>query len=266
MLSMYSNPIYSRIYIIVGASRGLGASLVNECLNRGFKVIGIGRTHENKIEKIEKWRNTGIFNYIQTDIGESSSVDIMKSAVNMCSDKPVCVIFNAAVIEPDVGPDRNLMFNLFKKINRTGVDGFGNMLESFSNHLMSYGHMLVGISSISAWVPPAGGNKIAYPASKAYLDMALRSLRQLWDRRLHIMTVHLGHIGGEGSWIVPKYDAVAQRIVDATLRRRPPESICMSAAYCGSYTIMRIMPDRAISKIVGIIKSVLQLISKEKKL
>ena len=256
----------SMYIIIVGASRGLGASLVSECLNRGLRVIGIGRTKENNIERIALWKKTGLFNYVQADIGESSSVNIMKSAVDMCGGNPVCIIFNAAVIEPDVGPDGNLMFDLFRKVNRTGVDGFGNTLEAFSNYLISQGRMLVGISSISAWAPPVGGNKIAYPASKAYLDMALRSLRQLWDRRIHIMAVHLGHIGGKGSWLVPKYDAVAQKIVKATLRKRPPESICMSAAYCSSYTILRIMPDRGISKIVGIIKSLLKLMSKEKKI
>jgi len=195
--------MHSRIYIIVGASQGLGASLVRECLNRGLKVIGMGRTREEKIGEIEKWRNTGLFNYIQADIGEPSSVDIMKSAVNMCYGSPVCIIFNAAVIEPDVGHDGCLKIDVFKSINRTGVDGLNHVLQVFEKYLTSHGGMLVGISSISAWVPPIGGNKVAYPASKAYLDMALRSLRQLWDRRIHIMIVHLGHIGGAGSWLVP---------------------------------------------------------------
>lgn len=263
---MYSNHLQGMIYIIVGASRGLGASLVGECLNRGLRVIGVGRTDENNIEKIALWKKTGLFNYVQADIGETSFVNIMKSAVDTCGGNPVCIIFNAAVIEPDVGPDGSLIFDLLRKVNRTGVDGFGNTLEAFSNYLIAHGHMLVGISSISAWVPPVGGNKIAYPASKAYLDMALRSLRQLWDRRIHIMTVHLGHMGGKGSWLVPNYDIVARKIIKATFRKRPPESICMSAAYCSSYTILRMMPDRSISRIVGIIKNLLKLISKEKKL
>jgi len=248
------------IYIIVGASRGLGASLVGRCLEEGLEVIGIGRTDENSVVSIADWRKTGRFKYVQADIAEPSSVSIMKSIVGADKENPTCVIFNAAVIESDVDDNGNLMFDIFKRVNRTGIDGFMHVLEAFGNYLTSQKGMLVGISSISAWVPPIGGNKIAYPASKAYLDMALSSLRLLWGRRVHIMTVHLGHVGGKGSWFVPKYDAVAEKIVDSTLCKRPPESICMSNFYCFTYRFLRILPDRIISNIIEAIKGLLNYI------
>ena len=241
-------------YIIVGASRGLGASLVNSCLKNGLRVVGIGRTSENAINDILTWRQTGRFKYIQADIGESSSVNIMRSIIGMCEDKPVCVIFNAAVIDSDVGDDGKLMFDMFTKVNRTGIDGFVHTLEAFEDYLISCGGMLVGISSISAWLPPSKGNKVAYPASKAYLDMALRSLRLLWHKRVYLMTVHLGHMSVEGSWLIPRYDKMADKIIQATLSCRPPESICMSALYCIVYGILRRMPDRFVSNMVELIK------------
>lgn len=241
-------------YIIVGASRGLGASLVNSCLKNGLRVVGIGRTSENAINDILTWRQTGRFKYIQADIGESSSVNIMRSIIGMCEDKPVCVIFNAAVIDSDVGNDGKLMFDIFTKVNRTGIDGFVHTLEVFEDYLISCGGMLVGISSISAWLPPSKGNKVAYPASKAYLDMALRSLRLLWHKRVHLMTVHLGHMSGDGSWFVPRYDRVADKIIKATLLRMPPESICISVLYCIAYGILRRMPDRFVSNMVELIR------------
>jgi NAD(P)-dependent dehydrogenase (short-subunit alcohol dehydrogenase family) len=247
-------------YIIVGASRGLGASLVGKCLEEGLEVIGIGRTHEATIDSIACWRYTGRFKYVQADIAEPSSVDVIKAIIGMCKGNPICVIFNAAVIEPDVDNDGNLKFDVFKNINRTGIDGFTHVLEAFGNHLTSQEGMLVGISSISAWVPPIGGNKIAYPASKAYLDMVLRSLRLLWDKRVHIMTVHLGHIGGGGSWFVPNYDAVAQKILDSTRCSQPPESICMSTFYCFAYRFLRILPDRIISNAIEAMKGLLNYI------
>lgn len=250
--------MHESIYIIVGASRGLGASLVSKYLEKRLRVFGIGRSGEDTIEKMAVWKETGRFRYIQTDIGEAASVSIMKSIIDMCEGSPLCVIFNAAVIESDVDDDRKIKFDTFKKVNLTGINGFGHTLEAFADHLTKYGSMLVGISSISAWFPPVGGNKIAYPASKAYLDMALRSLRLLWERRVHVMTVHLGHIGGKGSWFVTEYDVVAQKIVEATLSHRPPKSICKPAFYCFVSSIMRMMPDRFISGVAGIVKGLLK--------
>ena len=263
---MNSGSARKGVYIVVGASRGLGASLVSKCLEKGLEVIGTGRTDEGSIQGITEWKRTGRFRYIQADIGEPASVDVMKSVISVCNRSPVCVIFNAAVIEPDVEKNGNLMFDVFKKVNRTGINGFTHVLEAFESYLTSYGGMLVGISSISAWVPPIGGNKVSYPASKAYLDMALRSLRLLWGRRVHVMIVHLGHIGGSGSWLVPKYDDVAQKIIGSTLSSRPPENICMSTFYCFTYRVMRMLPDRVISSTVGIMKGFLNYISGEKAL
>lgn len=263
---MHSNTMQRMIYIIVGASRGLGASLVSRCLKEDLEVIGIGRTDEKSVVSITDWRKSGRFKYVHADIADPSSVNIMKSIVKLYEGNPVCVIFNAAVIGHDVDDNGNLMFDVFKNVNSTGINGFTHVLEAFGSHLISYGNMLVGISSISAWVPPIGGNKIAYPASKAYLDMALRSLRLLWGSRVHIMTVHLGHIGGSGSWFVPKYDDVARRILDSTLSSRLPESVCMSAFYCFSYKILRMLPDKVISDAIKAVKGLVNYISHRKAL
>jgi len=58
----------NKLYVIVGASRGLGVSLVGKCLAKGQMVVGIGRTDENAIEKTATWNKTGRFRYIQVDI------------------------------------------------------------------------------------------------------------------------------------------------------------------------------------------------------
>ncbi len=237
-----------RIYIVIGASRGLGASLVANYLKEGARVIGVSRTGEDGIENIADWKKTGRFSYVQVDIAEPTSVDIMKSIAETCGKSPICVIFNAAVIGSDVGKDGRINFDVFRKVNFTGVNALGHILEVFGDYLTSHGGMLVGISSISAWLPPAGGNKIAYPATKAYLDMLLRALRLLWwNKQVHIMTVHLGHIGENRHWFVPDYDSAAHRIVKATISNHSPERLCMSTPYCIVFSILRLFPDRFVS-------------------
>lgn len=245
---MFSNSMLKRTYVVIGASRGLGASMVGKCLEQGLNVIGIGRAEEINIEPIDEWKRSGRFEYIQMDIGDKECKDELRGIIGTFHNSPLCVIFNAAVTESDVGIDGNINYDLFYKTNRTGINGLAHTLEAFEKLLTLHRGILVGISSISAWIPPTGGRKIAYPASKAYMDMALRSLRLLWDKRVHVMTVHLGHISkASDSWWIPGYDAVAGKIIKATLRRHPPDYICMSSIYCIIYRIMRMFPDRVIS-------------------
>ena len=264
---MVLNSMLKRTYLVIGASRGLGASIISKCLEHGLNVVGVGRTEEINIKSIAEWRRRGRFKYIQMDIGDKDCKDKLRGIISSSNDSPLCVIFNAAVTESDVGIDGNINFDVFYKTNYTGINGLAHTLEAFENHLTLHGGILVGISSISAWIPPTGGSKIAYPASKAYMDMALRSLRLLWDKRVHVMTVHLGHISRDSnSWFIPGYNAVAQKIVKATLRKHPPENICMSTIYCITYSIIRMMPDRVVSIAVKIVNSLLNRILPGKKL
>lgn len=249
----------NRLYVIVGASRGLGASLVSKYLKAGQNVVGIGRTNGGAIEGMTTWDKTGRFRYVQADVGDPKCVNALRAITEGCNGRPLCVIFNAAVIESDVGTEGSLKFDVFKKVNYTGIDGLCHVLEAFSEYLTTNGDMLVGISSFSAWVPPIRGNKVAYPASKAYLDMLLRSLRFLWNKRVHIMTVHLGHLGpgGSGSWFVTDYDMVAERVTKATLHAHPPEDICIPVLYSIVYRILKMIPDRVGAGAVELMKGLL---------
>lgn len=251
-----------KLCVIVGASRGLGASLVNKCLENGLTVVGIGRTVEEAVGDIEVWKKTGRFRYVQADIGNPNSVNILRGIAEGCNGKPLCVVFNAAVIDSDVETEGTLNFDVFKSVNRTGIDGLCHVLEAFSRYLVLHGGMLVGISSFSAWVPPIGGNKVAYPASKAYLDMVLRSLRLLWDGRVHIMIVNLGHLGhdGGGSFFATGYSQVAERVTRAILCSNPPENIYMPRLYSVAYRTLRLVPDRVVANMVGLVKGLLERI------
>lgn len=257
---------FNRVYVVIGASRGLGASIVNICLEHGFNVVGIGRTEEKNIKLISEWNKSGRFKYIQLDIGNRNCKDKLKGVIDMYNNIPFCIVFNAAVTESDVETNGIINFDILYRTNYTGIDGFAHTLEVFGVHLVLHGGFLVGISSLSALVPPIDGGKIAYPASKAYLDMALRSLRLLWGKRVHVMNIHLGHINEEGSWFIPRYNVIAQKIVKATLRSHPPKSICEPPIYCIAYGIMKMIPDRVISNTVKLIRSLLSRISLKRRL
>ncbi len=73
-------------YIVTGVSRGLGAAIVTQLLNRGDKVIGVGRSHNFDHD---------LFSFIDCDLSEMKAVDEIEFPD--FSD-PVTLINNAGII------------------------------------------------------------------------------------------------------------------------------------------------------------------------
>lgn len=235
--------------VIIGSSTGLGASLVEEFLNQTtYQIIGVARTNFEKVAYYPKWSTSGRYHHIELDITSSVCSNHLKS---LCAKfhEPICVIFNAARVETDINKDGSINYDVFTSINRVGIDGLGNILAAFEEHFLTYGGILVGISSFSSFVPPFSEPRIAYPASKAYLDMAFRCLRALWDKKVKIITVHLGHIRNPEDkpfprWMIPTYPMVAKKILRSILRRKIAQEINYPILYCIVYKyILRFIPD-----------------------
>ena len=186
-------------YVVVGSSRGLGSALVEELLKLDrAQVIGISRTGTDKIANYPKWKATGRYEHIEMDVVAADCHLTLNAISSRLPQKPVCIIFNSALVKADINNLRHIDYDVFDSINRVQIDGFGQILRAFEKHLLTHGGMLVGISSFSALFPPVMEPRIAYPASKAYLDMSLRCLRFAWNEKVKVVTVHLGHMREEG--------------------------------------------------------------------
>jgi NAD(P)-dependent dehydrogenase (short-subunit alcohol dehydrogenase family) len=239
------------IYIIIGASRGLGKALVEECLRRPeSRVIGTGRTSEELIAENARWRETGRYDYHQLDIADASANSALRAMAGALPQEPVCIIFNAAIIASDFTIRGDFSKEAYDKVNGVTIGGFGNMLDAFGAHLYRNRGMVIGISSLSAVVPLHLEPMIAYPASKAFLITALRSLRLLWGRRVRIVTVLLGHVGDRkfsrlSGWLVPSYGSVAKRILGKLERSFPPSTVSIPLVARAAYTVFNLFPDAA---------------------
>jgi benzil reductase ((S)-benzoin forming) len=81
--------------IVTGVSRGLGAALASELLERGFKVLGIGRAN-NPALKGEHYA------FVRFDLADSARVDdaLTPALSSLAQSKPasVCLLNNAASI------------------------------------------------------------------------------------------------------------------------------------------------------------------------
>jgi NAD(P)-dependent dehydrogenase (short-subunit alcohol dehydrogenase family) len=231
-------------YFVIGASRGLGAALVEELLSQGaHRVFGIARTKFKNVHDYKKLVCSKQYQYRELDITANQCIEYLKNTCSQLSPEPVYIFFNAAHVGTDLNSDNSFDYDSFNKINEIGISGFGNVLQACQNHLLTYGGALIGISSFSALAPPVFGKRIAYPASKAYLDMALRSLNIVWRKKVKVVTVHLGHIGGRGNGIInrliqPSYKMTAKKIIRSLSRSNVPRTIDYPFIYFLTYRVV----------------------------
>lgn len=216
-------------WIVIGTSRGLGTALVDELLREPSVAIrGISRTPAEQINKYTTWKETGRYRHLQLDITSSPCRELLPTCIQEVAPNPAGIIFNAAYMEQDVTSEHLIRFQAFDQVNQVGIIGLGNVLFAIEPYLKEYGGILMGISSFSALAPPIIP-KLAYPSTKAYLDMLLRCLRAIWPKKIKVVTVHLGHIGSWeqvlSGWNVPTYAMTASKIVKTLSRSHIPEEI-----------------------------------------
>ena len=248
-------------YIIVGTSRGLGAALVNELLKKSNSdIVGISRHSIEKLPNYEQWKTTNRYHHLAADITDSEMVHELRNLCSRIVSQPLCLIFNAALVETELNDHGSINYNTFRNINQVGIDGFGNILRAVEKILLAKGGVFVGISSFSSLIPPVSEPRIAYPATKAYLNMALRCLTMVWGKNIDVVTIHLGHIGGNQrglihQWIMPSYDKTARKIVSSLLAKKIPRNIYYPYIYTIVYRFLfGLIPDTVYQRIFNLIR------------
>ncbi|MBI5235377.1 MAG: SDR family oxidoreductase [Deltaproteobacteria bacterium] len=241
-----ANAVRFRSCVVIGSSRGLGAALVDGLLERGYTVTGVARTMPDA-ERLERWNASRRYKHFIADISSQDGLTAVKEISKDLPLEPVCVIFNAASVETDVH-GRLIDHDALTRVNSTAIVGLGNTTAAFQSHLTTRGGYFVGISSFSAFAPPFNEPRAAYPASKAYLDMFLRSLRIIWRDKVTVVTVHLGHLGrGDfflSGMLVSDYDKTANKIITGITGKKTPREINYPFIYCLVYRyILSCIPD-----------------------
>jgi NAD(P)-dependent dehydrogenase (short-subunit alcohol dehydrogenase family) len=181
----------------------------------------------------------------------------VKAAVAGLPVEPLLVIFNAACLESDLKADQSVDYKVFDEVNRVGVTGFGHVLEAVEEHLLTMGGTLVAVSSINALMPSVLDRTIAYPASKAYVHMAMRSLALHWPGKIKTVVIHLGHVGHSRAGGIhrlirpPTYETTAKTIIRVISRSKIPREITYPFLYHIVYRyLLRLMPDVAYYRIL----------------
>ena len=237
--------------LVVGSSRGLGAALAARLLEvSNAPVVGVARTPFAAVAEHQVWARSDRYCHLALDIAAPDAVPTIEGALGRLPSGPCLVIHNAAVVRSDLGPDGEIDWPALGEVNRIGITGLVNVVRAVEPRLRAEGGVLAGISSYAALAPPVRDPRLAYPASKAYLDMVLRVLRHLWRARVRVVTVRLGHIAegerrGLAGLLCPSYARAAARIVAALTGRRVPETIDYPWPYALVYRrVLPFVPDR----------------------
>lgn len=247
--------------VVIGSSRGLGTALVDELIRKKYHlIVGVARTRLEDIPKHEQWVASKRYQHVVADVGREDSINILKSVCTKFSRNPLIVIFNAACLTQDISPDKRINYDVFKEVNRVGIDGLGHVIKAFENHLLLNGGIFVGISSVNALKPPIFEHRVAYGASKAYLNMALRNLSLAWPSKIQVATIYLGHVGGGHdhgylpNWLKANYHTAAQKIISNISRKKVPGEITYPFIYKIIYQyILKLIPDSIYYKLLHLI-------------
>lgn len=243
----------SQTVIIVGASRGIGASLAREYAARGATLGLLARSSDTLEALAAELRAGGTRVETATlDVADRDAVAPVLTGLMDRLGKVDAVIANAGVLgwrkagDGNVAEDRRII-----ETNLLGAIGVIDAAVARFKQQQS-GHV-VGISSISAYrgIPGSG----AYSASKAALTNYLDALRmELSGKGITVTVVHPGFVKTDIGPNMDKYpfaaepDKVAREIADGIARQKKniivprfPWSLVLPA--------MKLLPDSVLKKV-----------------
>jgi benzil reductase ((S)-benzoin forming) len=158
--------------IVTGVSRGLGAALAAALLERGFTVLGIGRTPGPALA-------SGRFRFVRIDLADAARIDetIAPELAALAATKPasVCLLNNAATAGP-VGTlgtltAADVVGSL--GVNLAAVVAIANLFcRLFTDSTQP--RRIINVSSGAAQTPLAGES--LYCVAKAGMEMLTRAL------------------------------------------------------------------------------------------
>ncbi len=186
---------------ITGSSRGLGASLVRQLLDAGYKVSSCSRTRSPFIEEMSSIPEfSSRFFWSQCSIGDPGAADkFMEEAISWAGGSGLYGLINNAAITGDgvLATFPNVDSSRILQVNLTGSL---EMCRAALRYLLkrNTGGRIINISSIIGSRGYAG--LAAYSASKAGLDGLTRCLaREVGRRRITVNSVAPGYMKTEMS-------------------------------------------------------------------
>ena len=165
------------VYLVTGASRGIGRSLSLELVNGGFTVIGLSR-QSSELEALgdELKSIDPKSSIISCDISSLEDIEVASKDISSNYSKLDGIIHNAGIINP-IKPMKDVAIENWNHLIQVNLIGVQNLTQKLYSLMKGKNQTRVTTISSGASKYPIGSWS-AYCVSKAGLDMWTRCLAE----------------------------------------------------------------------------------------
>jgi NAD(P)-dependent dehydrogenase (short-subunit alcohol dehydrogenase family) len=182
--------------LITGASRGIGASLVDVCIHQGWDVIACQRKMSGE-RGVSQVRRNSLCHEIEMDVSKQESVQNAFQKIAESVSRIDVLVNNAGVFpEPTDTPFESLKPSWFQEAFSVNLIGTSMVTQACLPFLKKSSHgRIVNISSGAASITQREGRRYCYGASKAALNHVTRGLaNELSDQKLTVVALSPGWV------------------------------------------------------------------------
>ncbi len=203
-------------------------------------VWGLSKSDTDDVN-IQTLMNYQSFSYDQCDLSQDKEIDMVLIEQKEKRQTLDVIILNAANMENDI-IDYRLDYGKFKYIFDVNLFSSINIIEKIlPEFIQKEKGILVGISSLSSYTPLCV-DKIAYPTTKAALNMVFKSLRfHLAKKNITFITVNPGPMSINDTFFQISYDKAAKKIIKTI--NNPKHVLNFNFVSTFIYRCMDFLPD-----------------------
>ncbi len=179
-----------KVVVISGVTSGIGKAAAKAFVNKGYKVIGLGR-REDKLNELKKEFGSDVFLNLICDVTDFKQIENKFSNIPEIF-KNISVLVNNAGLIKGVGRFDRITGEDFEIMIKTNVLGVINLTKYLFLKIKSSGcGHLVNITSIAAHYAYNGGH--VYASSKAFVEHFGRNLlTELSDDKVRVTNISPG--------------------------------------------------------------------------
>lgn len=218
----------SKTTVVTGVSRGLGAAMVEELVERGNTVIGCARSADAISELRSRYPGSHRFDTV--DVANAAQVESWSNEVLASHGPPDLLLNNAALINANAAV-WNVPVEEFSQLIDVNIKGVYHLIRSFVPAMIERGAGVI-VNFSSGWGRSASSDVGPYCATKWAIEGLTRSMAEELPNGLAAIPLNPGIIHtemlescfGDGAASFPNPQSWANKAVPFLLQLSPSDN------------------------------------------